>query len=223
MEEATNPPRREEAARRLAGPGHRIRRRLIVPGLILLSLAYLGVFWLRRDNREPPDVVSLEGAAADPSPEPRLVYDGPYRNIHPDVKYVGDPACAACHKDISRKYHNHPMARSLRLVADEAGESKYDQGNGNPFTALGSRFEVRREGSRVWHRRSQSDEAGSPVYEQETEIQYVVGSGTRGCSYITNRDGYLFQPLISWYAQKRAWDVSPGAAVMSAAGRHVDG
>jgi predicted CXXCH cytochrome family protein len=223
MEEATNPPRREEAARRFASPGHRIRRRLILPGLILLSLASLGVFWLRRDNRKPPDVVPQEGAAADPSPDPRLVYDGPYRNIHPDVRYVGDAACAACHKDISRKYHNHPMARSLRPVADEADESKYDHGSGNPFTALGSQFEVRRKGARVWHRRSQLDAAGSPIYEQEAEIQYVVGSGTRGCSYITNRDGYLFQPLISWYTQKGTWDVSPGAAMMSAAGRHIDG
>jgi hypothetical protein len=223
MEEAIDPPRREGAARQFATSGHPIRRRLIVPGLILFALACVLIFWLRHGRSKPPNLDPQETAAVNLLPDPRLVYDGPYRNIGPNVKYVSDAACVGCHKDISRKYHNHPMARSLRPIADESGESKYDRGSSNPFTALGSQFEVRREGSRVWHRRTQLDAAGSPVYEQETEIQYVVGSGTRGCSYITNRDGYLFQPLISWYSQKGAWDVSPGAAVMSAAGRHVDG
>jgi hypothetical protein len=190
---------------------------------LLLALIGVAIFWLRHDNRKPPDVLPLEPALSDPPPDPRLVYDGPYRNIHPDVKFVGDAPCAECHKDISRKYHNHPMARSLRSIADELGDSKYDHGSANPFTVLGSQFEVRRQGNRVWYRRRQLDVNGSPIYERETEIQYVIGSGTRGCSYLTNHDGYLFQPLISWYTQKGCWDASPGAAMMASVGRHVDG
>jgi predicted CXXCH cytochrome family protein len=224
MEEATDPIRSETAAGQ-AGESTRRGSRLIVSGAALLALTCTGVFfWLRQASSKPPkdDPPETAAAAAAPAPDPRLTYDGPYRNVRPDVKYVGDAACAACHKDISQKYHNHPMARSLRPIADEAGESKYDRGKGNPFTALGSQFEVRREGNRVWQHRSQSDTAGKPIYEQETEIQYVLGSGARGCSYITDHDGYLFLPLISWYSQQQKWDVSPGAALTSAAGRHVD-
>jgi hypothetical protein len=44
----------------------------------------------------------------------------------------------------------------------------------------------------------------------DAEIAFVLGSGTRGRSYLLNRDGYLFQSPLSWYAQKSAWDLSPG-------------
>jgi hypothetical protein len=41
-------------------------------------------------------------------------------------------------------------------------------------------------------------------------VQYVIGSGTRGHSYLTAHDGYLFQTPVSWYSQKQIWDLSPG-------------
>ena len=31
-------------------------------------------------------------------------------------------------------------------------------------------------------------------------------------SYLINHDGYLFQSPITWYPQKRMWDLSPGYA-----------
>src|SRR5437016_924792 len=76
---------------------------------------------------------------------------------------------------------------------------------------------------RVWHRRSHLDAAGRAIYEQDTEVHFAIGSGTRGSSFLSERDGYLFQSLISWYTEKGVWDLSPGAAMMSSAGRHVDG
>ncbi|HEV3260494.1 MAG TPA: tetratricopeptide repeat protein, partial [Gemmataceae bacterium] len=46
----------------------------------------------------------------------------------------------------------------------------------------------------------------------EAEVQFVLGSGTRGRTYLVNRDGYLFESPISWYRQAHAWDLSPGYA-----------
>src|SRR5262249_9230133 len=40
----------------------------------------------------------------------------------------------------------------------------------------------------------------------------IIGSGTHGRSYLIDRDGYLFQSSISWYANKPGWDLSPGCA-----------
>src|SRR5262249_8446184 len=33
-------------------------------------------------------------------PDPRLGYKGPFRNVHPDVRYVGDEKCIDCHEAI---------------------------------------------------------------------------------------------------------------------------
>jgi Tfp pilus assembly protein PilF len=46
--------------------------------------------------------------------------------------------------------------------------------------------------------------------EVEAEVRYALGSGTRGITYLIERDGYLFQSPIAWFAQKKRWDISPG-------------
>src|SRR5262249_24458425 len=145
----------------------------------------------------------------------------PFQNVRPGGKYVGDAACARCHQGIAKSFHQHPMARSLRPIKDAAQPAA--DAPVNIFTALGSQFEVRRHSDHVWHRRSHLDEAARPISEQQSEVHYAMGSGTRGYSSLTDRDGYLFQSLISWYTQKQGWDLSPGAGMMSAVGRHVDG
>jgi tetratricopeptide (TPR) repeat protein len=53
------------------------------------------------------------------------------------------------------------------------------------------------------------------------DVHYVIGSGTRGYSYLSDRDGYLFQTPISWYSQKQAWDLSPGFGRSTSTGRAV--
>jgi len=53
------------------------------------------------------------------------------------------------------------------------------------------------------------------------EVHHVIGSGTRGYSYITDRHGYLFQTAISWFSQKHIWDKSPGFLADRFAGRPI--
>src|SRR5262249_57597529 len=53
------------------------------------------------------------------------------------------------------------------------------------------------------------------------EVDYVIGSGTRGHSYLADRDGHLFQTPISWYSQKGAWGLSPGFDAERVRGRAI--
>ena len=54
------------------------------------------------------------------------------------------------------------------------------------------------------------DAAGKLVYEQSVEVQYAVGSGTNARTYLIDRGGIMFESPITWYAEKRIWDLSPG-------------
>ena len=149
------------------------------------------------------------GVADDVPPDPRLTYDTPYRNVHPDVGYVGDAACAACHPGIDRTYHSHPMGRS-------AGPP--DPG-GPPlrFTAFGHvEYRVDAEGGRVTHTEVVHGPAGA-LATTSAEVVAAIGSGTRGKSYLCARDGSLWQSGASWFAAKPGWDVSPSFW----AGRHA--
>jgi hypothetical protein len=187
----------------------------------LAALALLGAVSLFLFGRRPAD----EGPSADHSrsyrEDPRLTYRGPYRNVHPDVGYVGSDACARCHAEITESYRAHPMGRSLAPAAAVAPRQAYDALHNNPFLALGLTFRVDRQGARVWHRQERRDAAGSLVYEQALEVHYVLGSGERGHSYLTERDGYVFQTPISWFSQKGIWDMSPGFGPGQLAGRPV--
>ncbi len=155
--------------------------------------------------------------------DPRLLYTGPFRNVRPEVAYVGDKTCGPCHGDISQSYRRHPMGRSLKPIADVEGTESYDATHHNPFQALRATFQIERRGQKVWHTETCADANGQLVCRFETEVNYVIGSGTRGRSYLSNRDGYLFQTAISWYAQKRVWDLSPGFSSGYLSGRPVSG
>jgi predicted CXXCH cytochrome family protein len=126
------------------------------------------------------------------------------------VKYVGDAACANCHSQISKTYSRHPMGKSLAPVSQIAAQQPYDEAHHDPFEADGFTYRVEREGERVFHRETCKDSQGKVVVDHRVEIQYAIGSGTHACSYLLNRDGFLFQSPITWYAQKGIWDLSPG-------------
>jgi hypothetical protein len=154
-------------------------------------------------KREPPP------APPEPGSDPRLSYAGPYLNVHPDVKYVGDAACASCHEKQTKSYRQHPMGRSMH-TAESLDLRAIEQGHNNPVRALGSTFRIERNGPHLKHIETRSDAAGKPIYESVFDIDYVVGSGSRGYSFLTNRNGYLFQTPISWYSHKQIWDIAPG-------------
>jgi predicted CXXCH cytochrome family protein len=152
---------------------------------------------------------TVKESPAPASPDaPLPVFASPFLNTKPGVGYVGDEACADCHAGLSQTYHAHPMGRSFAPVNPGDGLETYPA----TFEAFRMRFAVERRGDRVFHKVMYLDDAGKPVPEVEVEgeVQYVVGSGTQGRSYIINHDGYLYQSPISWFTRKQSWDVSPG-------------
>jgi hypothetical protein len=197
-DDAANPRRLPARSR----PG---RRALAAVGL---ALAVASAVWSL--TRPRPTAPTTPATRSHAPPDPRLLYDGPYRNIRPEVAYVGDAACVSCHSDIAESFRRHPMGMSLAPIAEVVDRDVYDAAHRNPFVFQGSRFEVERHGSEVRHRETRLDAAGHPVCAVENEVQYVIGSGLSGRSYLTLCDGCLFQTIISWYTPKQIWDISPG-------------
>ena len=178
------------------------------PGVLLLGLlATLGVLlgavyrWTARNSPAPTPPKETR-------PDPRVTYSGPFLNVRPDVKYVGDAACAGCHPIKDRTFHRHPMGRSIVPVAKLASSHLYRQPA--PFDKFGSRFFLDRRGDRVWNRQLLLGPRGETLAKFDAEVHYVIGSGRRGHSYLNLRDGRVYQTSISWFSQKRKWDLSPG-------------
>jgi hypothetical protein len=194
-----SPPARPVAP---AGPGASDRRRLAVLSAVLVVLAGFAVYWWTRPGDD-----SLDSVAQLPPPEdPRITIATPYLNVRPDVKYVGDDACFACHKSIANRYHQHPMGRALATVASASPIERYESSAKNPFEAGLFSFQIEKKGDQVLHR-ARTLLGG---VEAEERVAYAIGSGHRGRSYIIDHDGFLFESPATWYPLKGLWDLSPG-------------
>lgn len=157
---------------------------------------------------EPPRSVTLSPPAPPDLPHP-------IRRPPPPQDYVGSAVCIQCHAEICRLYETHPMGRSLARVGEESPVEDYVEQTtfeGPPAARmkLNWLYSVERGADGVRHRETVRDHDGRIVYDQAEPVDYVVGSGQRGRSYLTNRSGLLFMSPITWYSEKRRWNLSPG-------------
>lgn len=192
------------------------------PRWVALGLAALavggGLFMFRPWRASGPPPAPPEVRSAD---DLRLSYAGPFRNVRPDVKFVGDAACADCHKEIAEAYHQHPMGRSMADLAS-APTPPLDRQHHNPFDAFGTTLRVERTGGHTIHHASRDGPNGRPAYDWAVEVSHALGSGAHAQSYVWAADGYVFQSPITWYEGKQFWAGSPGFNQVSG-GRPVEG
>jgi hypothetical protein len=164
-------------------------------GAVLLTLAGIGWGLVR----------AWPGRREAPAP-PTITY----RNTQPGVAYVGDEACALCHVQQAQTYRHHPMGRSAAPVTAGGGPEVYAPSAHDPFESRGFRYEAELRGMEMLHRETRRDPEGKLVAAVEEKVAFVIGSGVRGRSYVIDHDGYLYQSPLSWFSQKKVWDLSPG-------------
>lgn len=125
------------------------------------------------------------------------------------IGYVGSSQCTECHADIAEKFQRHPMARSISTVPGEIPIEDYVQNTS--FSPDGPReYGVEAVNGTIRHFEQYLDVDGNAIYRQSESVEFAVGSGQRGRSYLLNRDGLLFMSPVTWYSEGARWDLSPG-------------
>ena len=81
--------------------------------------------------------------------------------------------------------------------------------NGPVFEVGDLVYSVEHRDGRVFHRETKRDGSGRASATAEAEVSLVIGSGTRGYSFLFERGEGLFQSPIAWYAQEQKWDLGP--------------
>jgi Tetratricopeptide repeat/Doubled CXXCH motif (Paired_CXXCH_1)/Cytochrome c554 and c-prime len=191
-------------------PSHRLAlSRCATAGFVALLLSgIIGTIWLSRQAI----VGSWPSTSARSLRERDADAASPFKNARPGVAYVGDEACTRCHRDIAVAYRSHPMGRSLSQVTD----AEDGPGAGLPIEHNGVQYTIEHRDGHVLHKASRRGADGKLFAEIEAEIRFALGSGTRGISFLIERDGFLFQSPIAWFAQLRRWDIAPGYGEFSA-------
>jgi tetratricopeptide (TPR) repeat protein len=181
----------------------RAPRRVLFAAAAVLALA--GLFGLSLCRRSP----TRNGVE-------ELATGSPYANTRLGVKYVGDAACIECHAEIVETYRRHPMGRSLAPIARAASLAANPGSELVQFDVNGLIYSVRHEGDLVIHQETRRNASGRVIAKVEADVAYVIGSGRQAFSYLFERDGFLFESPITWYAKDKRWGLSPGYDVRKA-------
>ncbi len=157
-----------------------------------------------------PTQPAMEETAADRTSNattwpPLPVADTPYLNTTADVQYVGSAACIRCHAEANETYHHTAMSVSMLPVDldTEPPDGTFD----HPLS--GRRYAVVRRDGALWHIESKLAD-GEPLVIAEYPVKYVVGSGRHSRTYLVETEGFLVESPITWYSERKRWDMSPG-------------
>ncbi len=132
-----------------------------------------------------------------------------YVSLSEPVAYVGSEACQPCHEKISKSFQETGMGKSLYRpsrgqMIERFGESErvYDPQLDFYYLAFWKgeemfMIEYRLDGNDTLHRRLE-------------KVDYVVGSGHQTRSYLMERSGWIYEMPLTWYVEKKIWDLSPG-------------
>ena len=124
-------------------------------------------------------------------------------------EWVGSQACMSCHEMYYTNYMKTGMGRSFMLY-DSAAMSAILK---KPVTVYHEQsdyyYDVFFKTNKVMMREYRK-EKGRVTHELELAAAYQVGSGNNTISFIADHNGYLFEMPLTWYSNKKIWDMSPG-------------
>lgn len=121
-----------------------------------------------------------------------------------NAQYLGSKACYGCHSGIYKSFLKTDMGHSMSTVSDWKAAGIPDQATvSQPGTSRV--FSVSRSAS-AW----QQTESEPGVFSVDHQLDYVVGSGYNGLTFLIQRGSFLFQAPLSYYSRIQKWDLSPG-------------
>jgi predicted CXXCH cytochrome family protein len=115
------------------------------------------------------------------------------------AEYVGSKVCITCHAREYDSWRKTPMANASGPAAEAFIPGSFSQ------ASTGTHFEIKKAATGPVIDYRKTDEIKGSI-----ALEYFVGSGKRGRTYLFQREGWWFEAPINWYSKKRVWDLPPG-------------
>jgi predicted CXXCH cytochrome family protein len=159
---------------------------------LLLALASLPLALAAQQSRKPQAAPAASTSTSEKTSSP----SAPAAATTPP----GTEACAKCHSAIAASYSQTAMARASGQAIDQLMPADFTH------AASGVHYRVYAENNAAMLAFDRPDD---PTMRGTRRLQYFVGSGHRGRTYLFSLDGFFFESPINWYAQKKVWDTAP--------------
>jgi len=115
-----------------------------------------------------------------------------------------DAPCARCHQRIYDDYMKTVMANASGLAAEHAVPATFHQ------KSSAVNYRVSLESGKVWLYFDRPGEFDIGGLHGQRLLEYYIGSGNRGRTYLYNVDNYWFEAPINWYTAISGYDMRPG-------------
>ncbi|OFY66303.1 MAG: hypothetical protein A3H98_02780 [Bacteroidetes bacterium RIFCSPLOWO2_02_FULL_36_8] len=133
----------------------------------------------------------------------------PFLNLADSVTYVGAKECATCHTDKFNSFLHTGMGQSFDVATQQKSSANFE--NQSPVYDKYSDFYYepfwKNDSLRILEFRLIGKDT---VHKRMETIDYIIGSGQHTNSHIINTNGYLTQAPLTFYTQRKIWDLPPG-------------
>ena len=119
-----------------------------------------------------------------------------------------DAVCAKCHQQIYDRYEKTPMALGSGLALDGLNDEELSAKD-LVHVASGVRYHVGVSGGKAYLDYGRAAGGGRGALQGEERLEYFIGSGRRGVTFLYQQEGLWFEVPINWYGKKKLWDMAP--------------
>jgi tetratricopeptide (TPR) repeat protein len=114
-----------------------------------------------------------------------------------------DAVCAVCHQEIFDAWKRTPMAQASGPAVEGFIPADFTH------AASGVHYRMIFEDGQVWLTYERPGAAPDRALRGKQQLDFYLGSGRRGRTWIYEREGYWYEIPINWYAKKKLWDMTP--------------
>jgi hypothetical protein len=126
------------------------------------------------------------------------------------VAYLGSKVCADCHSATYQQFLKTNMGSSMSLASQPVAWRHIPL----PATVfekkLNRYYQSYRKGSDIFQSEYELDSEEKEVFRHTEKVEYIVGTGLKGFSFLVRRGDYIFQAPLSFYTDTQSWGLSPG-------------
>jgi predicted CXXCH cytochrome family protein len=151
----------------------------------------------------------LASCSSSTEQEKKQVDASGFLNHHDSAKYVGINTCKQCHSNIYETFIKTGMGQSFEVASKQKSAAVfgkdavvYDQFRNYYYHSFWSRDSMFIKEFRL--------QGLDTIYQRTEKVNYIIGSGQHTNSHMCIRNGYLTQMPMTFYTQKKQWDLPPG-------------
>ena len=131
-----------------------------------------------------------------------------YLNHGDSANYVGMNTCKLCHQSIYNSFIKTGMGKSFDLASKSKSSADFSKpGIYDKIADLNYKAYWNKDSLYIHEFRIQKNET---LYSRKEQVNFIIGSGQHTNSHLQINNGYLNQMPMTYYTQKKKWDLPPG-------------